>query len=468
MIDHHGAAVAQPVWDLYRAALARFGSLPTLIEWDTDIPPLDELLGEARKAEADRRAAFSVRRAAQPSAVAGAARRCAWRRRRWPASSRLSPPRCSRRSQQRPLLAQLKGGAGEHGLALYRGNLSATWDKTLSAAYPVLRAAGRRRIFQRADAAYGMAHPSDDADLNRFGACFAAFPRRLSSTSPSIRICPTWRASNGRCTAPISPPMRAASTPARWARWRRSSSKRRASRCIRPAPCSHRTGPWCSCGRRTSRAAASTFPAPMAAPAYALVARPHWKAELRAAQPGRARRPVACWPPAARSARRSMRRSTSTRISTSPRTCSDGWTWRCWPNCTRFLTTLLTTPQAFAGLRRILVRPLRETETFMKTCWHAPSLSRFDALLTRVGRLAAQPGAAAVRRRALLQVRPDQGARLGQHAGAVSRRIPSAAAVAGTGGRDGRGRRAVLPLLLFVGLLSRPARWACSWSMLMA
>lgn len=52
LIDHHGAAVAQPVWDLYRAALERFGSLPTLIEWDTDIPPLDELLAEARKAEA--------------------------------------------------------------------------------------------------------------------------------------------------------------------------------------------------------------------------------------------------------------------------------------------------------------------------------------------------------------------------------------------------------------------------------
>ena len=51
LIDHHGAAVAQPVWELYRAALARFGSLPTLIEWDTDIPPLDELLAEARKAE---------------------------------------------------------------------------------------------------------------------------------------------------------------------------------------------------------------------------------------------------------------------------------------------------------------------------------------------------------------------------------------------------------------------------------
>ncbi len=52
LIDHHGAPVAQPVWDLYREALRRFGPTPTLIEWDTDIPPLSVLLGEARKADA--------------------------------------------------------------------------------------------------------------------------------------------------------------------------------------------------------------------------------------------------------------------------------------------------------------------------------------------------------------------------------------------------------------------------------
>jgi uncharacterized protein len=51
LIDTHGARVAEPVWKLYEAALERFGPLPTLIEWDTDVPPLDVLLGEARKAQ---------------------------------------------------------------------------------------------------------------------------------------------------------------------------------------------------------------------------------------------------------------------------------------------------------------------------------------------------------------------------------------------------------------------------------
>src|SRR5262249_9603722 len=51
-IDTHGSQVSEPVWALYRAALRRFGHVPTLIEWDTDIPSLDVLVAEAAKADA--------------------------------------------------------------------------------------------------------------------------------------------------------------------------------------------------------------------------------------------------------------------------------------------------------------------------------------------------------------------------------------------------------------------------------
>ncbi|WP_295434262.1 DUF692 domain-containing protein [uncultured Thiodictyon sp.] len=50
VVDHHGAPVAEVVWALYADCVARFGALPTLIEWDTDIPALSVLLAEARKA----------------------------------------------------------------------------------------------------------------------------------------------------------------------------------------------------------------------------------------------------------------------------------------------------------------------------------------------------------------------------------------------------------------------------------
>jgi uncharacterized protein (UPF0276 family) len=52
LIDTHGTPVSPAVWSLYRAAVERFGGRPTLVEWDTDIPALDVLLGEAGKAEA--------------------------------------------------------------------------------------------------------------------------------------------------------------------------------------------------------------------------------------------------------------------------------------------------------------------------------------------------------------------------------------------------------------------------------
>jgi uncharacterized protein (UPF0276 family) len=48
VIDDHGSRVHDPVWQVYRHALQRFGAVPTLIEWDTDIPALDVLLDEAQ------------------------------------------------------------------------------------------------------------------------------------------------------------------------------------------------------------------------------------------------------------------------------------------------------------------------------------------------------------------------------------------------------------------------------------
>ena len=52
LIDDHGSEVCAEVWALYERALARLGPVPTLIEWDTDLPSLDVLVSEAGKADA--------------------------------------------------------------------------------------------------------------------------------------------------------------------------------------------------------------------------------------------------------------------------------------------------------------------------------------------------------------------------------------------------------------------------------
>lgn len=51
LIDSHNAKVADAVWQLYDYTIERIGPVPTLIEWDTNIPDLDTLIEEAAKAE---------------------------------------------------------------------------------------------------------------------------------------------------------------------------------------------------------------------------------------------------------------------------------------------------------------------------------------------------------------------------------------------------------------------------------
>lgn len=70
VIDDHGSRVAPAVWALHEHALRRFGDVPTLIEWDTAIPPLSVLVDEARLA---RVAQVRVRQGARQlsSAIAG-------------------------------------------------------------------------------------------------------------------------------------------------------------------------------------------------------------------------------------------------------------------------------------------------------------------------------------------------------------------------------------------------------------
>jgi len=53
LFDTHGYRVHPPVWTLYQKALKYLGAVPTLIEWDTDIPTFEILMEEANKAEAE-------------------------------------------------------------------------------------------------------------------------------------------------------------------------------------------------------------------------------------------------------------------------------------------------------------------------------------------------------------------------------------------------------------------------------
>jgi len=174
VIDHHGAPVADTVWSLHAAALRRFGDVPTLVEWDTDIPQLEVLLAEADRARQVARTVFArdaapaARRPEVPDAPGGTPLATA--------QERFSRALFDYAATQQAL-AMFDGDAAraEQRLARYRGNLSAGWSKTLAGAYPVLRQLLGDEFFDALAHEYGRAHPSQSGDLNRFGDRMAAF-----------------------------------------------------------------------------------------------------------------------------------------------------------------------------------------------------------------------------------------------------------------------------------------------------
>lgn len=181
VIDHHGATVAEPVWALYQAALQRFGQVPTLIEWDTDLPALAVLLAEADRA----RVMQQHHHAAAP-----------WRGSINTVMASPPDPQLARTQQtfanalldagHADAAATLcRGALVEERLGLYRGNLSATWRRVLGQAYPVLLALVGEAFFAGLAREYGRRYPSQDADLNRFGDGFGDF---LASFPPAAQL----------------------------------------------------------------------------------------------------------------------------------------------------------------------------------------------------------------------------------------------------------------------------------------
>lgn len=181
VIDHHGAAVAEPVWVLYRAALQRFGRVPTLIEWDTNLPALEVLLAEADRARAMQQGSMAAQLCLAPLHAV-------------PALPDASGLAASQQAFAQVLLdpdaadaaeLDLRGEAAPARLALYRGNLLATWRRALANAYPVVLALVGEDFFGGLARAYGQHSPSDSPDLNRYGAHFAAF---LDDFAPAAQL----------------------------------------------------------------------------------------------------------------------------------------------------------------------------------------------------------------------------------------------------------------------------------------
>ena len=269
VIDHHGATVAAPVWRLYEAALARFGALPTLIEWDTDIPALEVLLGEADKANAIA-ARFPPTTFVHPGVRNGGGH--------FPAGSDALA------RQQQAFADALFAPAAEGGLrlkhaerfGLYRGNLTSTWSKALAAAYPVIAQLVGEEFFAALAREYGRAHPSASGDLNRFGADFETFLRgfehvrdlpylpdmaRLEWQLHRIHYAPHAEALQAQDIDPQTVEQRSF-------RWQATAQLFASQWAVVPLWLAHQT------------ATGTAFPQVMDEPSHALLSRPEWTAQV--------------------------------------------------------------------------------------------------------------------------------------------------------------------------------------------
>jgi uncharacterized protein len=50
LFDNHQGPVPAKVWNVYESVISRIGTVPTLVEWDTDVPAVDVVVGEATRA----------------------------------------------------------------------------------------------------------------------------------------------------------------------------------------------------------------------------------------------------------------------------------------------------------------------------------------------------------------------------------------------------------------------------------
>lgn len=60
-IDDHGSAVPAEVFALHERVVERTGPVPAIVEWDDNVPTLDELLEQCSRARAHEQAALSIR-----------------------------------------------------------------------------------------------------------------------------------------------------------------------------------------------------------------------------------------------------------------------------------------------------------------------------------------------------------------------------------------------------------------------
>ncbi|BFM10914.1 hypothetical protein R50072_10670 [Simiduia litorea] len=178
LVDSHSAAIASPVWALYRSALARWGAVPTVIEWDNQLPSAHTLLAEAKIAKALQKTTdiqSCTTRAAKPTVALRESTSLKHTPKNPPMTLSATPDRTDKvkKSQRTSFVMDLQRQQKrfvEHTYrnrngTIYSRNLWATRLATLQNTFPTLARYSPPELFR----AYAATHPLEHSNLNNYG-----------------------------------------------------------------------------------------------------------------------------------------------------------------------------------------------------------------------------------------------------------------------------------------------------------
>jgi hypothetical protein len=185
LFDTHSRPVIEPVWDLYRDALALFGKKSTLVEWDEEIPEWDRLAAEAARAREiylaapDRSSERVLRRREAPSHNDGGmtlAEVQRWMRRRIYPEQTECPPDLPQDDGLGAVEFNLQGGdPGEERLGVYAGGYAARLTESMKEVYEAVAHVLGESMFAHVAEAYAATRPSTHFDLGLCGRGFSDF-----------------------------------------------------------------------------------------------------------------------------------------------------------------------------------------------------------------------------------------------------------------------------------------------------
>lgn len=172
VVDDHGSEVCAEVWQLYRAAIARFGQVSSLVEWDNNIPELDVLLQQAELARQHATEIMPLGRNDEPLPIIPAVNEMDVALQQQNFADALFDA-----DKVPQILPYFAGDADicTNRFRYYAGNQRAHWLSALSNAYPVMKLLLGEEFFTGIVHEYGMRFPQQDSNLNHFGEQFAQF-----------------------------------------------------------------------------------------------------------------------------------------------------------------------------------------------------------------------------------------------------------------------------------------------------